>query len=402
MEREIKVEKENMLFNVLSIGEVKSGETAEASITGKEPNQVLNLTLPKGEKGETGLTGPKGDTGERGPQGIQGEVGPQGETGPQGIQGEKGDKGEKGDTGEVNPLISNLVNYYLKTETYTKDEVLNLINAIKTIQMEVVTELPATGENNIIYLIARIKEETSNIYDEYIYVNNTWEKIGSTDVDLTNYALKSEIPIKNSQLQNDSGFITEYIETDPTVPSHVKTITESDIRNWNNQFSGDYNDLTNKPIIPSGEMTKEFSISPYMEYNISNINSGTYRIKTPSNNQYGYLTLSNGGKFSVYNNDFLIVSKNSDGIFCWMLIDVYGKVFIGKKDNYVSLSMHQGGVSGEILTASKALSKTNTTEYTPTSDYNPSTKKYTDDTIKSKINATFTLEGTTLNITTEA
>ena len=42
-------------------------------------------------------------------------------------------------------------------------------------------------------------------------------------------------------------------ETDPTVPTHVKNITETDITNWNNKsnFSGNYNDLTNKPTIPS-------------------------------------------------------------------------------------------------------------------------------------------------------
>ena len=42
-------------------------------------------------------------------------------------------------------------------------------------------------------------------------------------------------------------------EIDPTVPSYVKEITEEDISNWNNksEFSGDYNDLSNKPAIPT-------------------------------------------------------------------------------------------------------------------------------------------------------
>lgn len=68
-----------------------------------------------------------------------------------------------------------------------------------------------------------------------------------------NYALESEIPTKTSDLTNDSGFITSYTETDPTVPSHVKNITQANITSWNNKsdFSGNYNDLTNKPTIPS-------------------------------------------------------------------------------------------------------------------------------------------------------
>jgi hypothetical protein len=42
-------------------------------------------------------------------------------------------------------------------------------------------------------------------------------------------------------------------EVDPTVPSHVKSITQQDISSWNNKsdFSGNYEDLTNKPTIPT-------------------------------------------------------------------------------------------------------------------------------------------------------
>lgn len=58
--------------NQLSVGTVVSGETADADITGEAPEQVLNLVLPKGDRGEQGI------------QGVQGE---------QGIQGEKGDAG---------------------------------------------------------------------------------------------------------------------------------------------------------------------------------------------------------------------------------------------------------------------------------------------------------------------
>lgn len=63
----------------------------------------------------------------------------------------------------------------------------------------------------------------------------------------------TKIPTKTSDLTNDSGFITGYTETDPTVPSHVKNITQANITSWNNKsdFSGNYNDLTNKPTIPS-------------------------------------------------------------------------------------------------------------------------------------------------------
>lgn len=46
-------------------------------------------------------------------------------------------------------------------------------------------------------------------------------------------------------------YLTE--ETDPTVPDHVKQITTTDITNWNKKsdFDGNYDNLTNKPTIPS-------------------------------------------------------------------------------------------------------------------------------------------------------
>ena len=61
------------------------------------------------------------------------------------------------------------------------------------------------------------------------------------------------VPKKTSDLVNDSGFIMGYTETDPTVPSYVKNITQENIDSWNNKsnFSGSYNDLNDKPTIPT-------------------------------------------------------------------------------------------------------------------------------------------------------
>lgn len=52
---------------------------------------------PQGLQGLQGPPGPKGETGERGPQG---DIGPRGADGPQGIQGERGQDGQPGPRGE--------------------------------------------------------------------------------------------------------------------------------------------------------------------------------------------------------------------------------------------------------------------------------------------------------------
>ena len=49
--------------------------------------------------------------------------------------------------------------------------------------------------------------------DEYIYVNNAWEKIGSTAVDLSNYYTKEEIDKKIFTLVEDGTSSTYNINT---------------------------------------------------------------------------------------------------------------------------------------------------------------------------------------------
>lgn len=58
--------------NTLTIGEVIKGEEANATITGDSPNQILNLVLPKGDKGDNGE---KGEQGRPGKDGINGKDG---------------------------------------------------------------------------------------------------------------------------------------------------------------------------------------------------------------------------------------------------------------------------------------------------------------------------------------
>ena len=90
------------------------------------------------------------------------------------------------DSGFITNTVNDLVNYYLKSETYTKDEVNNIIANIQQFHYEVVQQLPATGESNIMYLVPKSTSQTSNYYDEYVY-SNGWEKIGDTEIDLSNY-----------------------------------------------------------------------------------------------------------------------------------------------------------------------------------------------------------------------
>lgn len=70
--------------------------------------------------------------------------------------------------------------------------------------------LETTGEEKVFYFLPKNPQKTKDGYDEFIYTNNDWEQVGVTDIDLSAYALKSEIPTKVSQLQNDSGYLTQH------------------------------------------------------------------------------------------------------------------------------------------------------------------------------------------------
>lgn len=91
------------------------------------------------------------------------------------------------DSGFITNAVNDLVNYYTKSQTYTQAEVDALIGQISTVNFLIVQSLPTQDiSTSTIYLLAN-SGTAPNIYDEYIYINNAWEKIGSTAIDLTNY-----------------------------------------------------------------------------------------------------------------------------------------------------------------------------------------------------------------------
>ena len=81
---------------------------------------------------------------------------------------------------------------YNKQESYNKSEIDNKIASIVTTTFEVVDELPEQGESNVIYLVPN-EQSADNEYEEYIWVNNKWELIGTTKVDLTPYYTSSQV-----------------------------------------------------------------------------------------------------------------------------------------------------------------------------------------------------------------
>lgn len=87
-----------------------------------------------------------------------------------------------------------------QTSAQVSAAIASAIQGISGISYELVSNLPASGSAGTIYLVPN-SGSSPNIYDEYIWVNNAFEKIGTTDVDLSGYMLTTDmIAITNAEI----------------------------------------------------------------------------------------------------------------------------------------------------------------------------------------------------------
>lgn len=98
------------------------------------------------------------------------------------------------DSGFVTSAVDNLVNYYTKAQTYTRDEIASLIASVSTMSFKTVESLPTSDiSTTTIYLVPKETSEESNVYVEYIYVGGNWEIIGETSTNLDGYVTNDEL-----------------------------------------------------------------------------------------------------------------------------------------------------------------------------------------------------------------
>ena len=113
------------------------------------------------------------------------------------------------DTGFITNAVDSLVNYYKKSETYTQAEVNELIAKINSFEILIVEELPTEDINDhAIYFVIKAGEG-NDFYEEYIYVNNTWEYVGNTIIDLSGKADVEDV----EELQNQIDTINSNLNT---------------------------------------------------------------------------------------------------------------------------------------------------------------------------------------------
>ena len=127
----------------------------------------------------------------------------------------------------IQQVTNSLVNYYLKTETYSKIEVNQIVDNVRQFQYKVVTTLPTASADTVgyIYLVPSENPKTRNVKEEHITISEesggqttySWEHIGSTNIDLSNYPT---IEVMNTAIAN--ALASYYTKTQ--VDSMVATI----------------------------------------------------------------------------------------------------------------------------------------------------------------------------------
>ena len=118
------------------------------------------------------------------------------------------------------------------------------VSAIPKFAIEVVTELPTKNISNTTVYLVKHAHGDKDIYDEWIYVNNAWEKIGNTDVDLTSY-LKSADAAETYLTKTDAGTIYA---------------TKQDVTDINTNLTDNY--VTNTDLDGKGYITAT-ALDPY-------------------------------------------------------------------------------------------------------------------------------------------
>ena len=77
------------------------------------------------------------------------------------------------------------------------------VSAETGLEVRIVQTLPNPGTASVLYCVPTEDPTTDNAYDEYMWINNDWERIGSAQIDLSGYYTSTEVDTIIDRVDND-------------------------------------------------------------------------------------------------------------------------------------------------------------------------------------------------------
>lgn len=123
----------------------------------------------------------------------------------------------------ITRAVSDLINYYAKSAIDDKiTELEGKISAIPKFSVSVVSARPTEGISETTIYLVKTGDDSENLYTEYIFVNGSWETLGTQALNLTGYATESWV---NTKIAN---FVTEARVNELIEAAAIKTAEAAD------------------------------------------------------------------------------------------------------------------------------------------------------------------------------
>lgn len=149
----------------------------------------------------------------------------------------------------VNSQWEKVGDTFVPSNYYTKIETDELISDIGGLEFVLVDTLPEEGQQGKIYLL---KKTGTTDRDEYIWVNDAWELIGDTAVDMSNYYTKTEtdnrLDTKVDKVTGKGLSTNDYTTAEKTKLQGIEAGAEVNVQaDWNQTDATKDDFIKNKP-----------------------------------------------------------------------------------------------------------------------------------------------------------
>ena len=298
---------------------------------------------------------------------------------------------ENGTNRRLDKILGNLDDL----QTNNKNSLVSAINEILVgsgsgagINIQIVDELPTENISlTTIYFKHMATGKPHNVYEEWMYINDAWELIGTTEMDLSGYATTAMV-----------GDLSTLKTTDKdSVVDAVNELVDKQL------VAGDGIELDNNVIKSVSDVPiYKIKVNAYLANDtfISIDKQDVLKIEDKINKAYKSGLNSIGFIVSSRNNDeqYLLINNSNDiqrkpsTYWLYSIESIHNRYStIGQNQPYMlltiqlSIGLSWTGDTCKVTSASickaplSLLATNNTAQYTPTANYHPATKKYVDD-----------------------